>query len=138
METSQVMVLGDIYPYSAQCQFKDCLQLFSSQTSFEDVEKDIVTHWSSSHTGEVLYITTSYKTRNSPRKQVKRSLPQTDLDPLELEGPFRCEQCSSELHNANAVFQHSSVHHKDVPLTSPTSVTWPATRDVTTCVISLV
>ena len=89
----------------------------------------MVTHWSSSHTGEVLYITTSYKTRNSPRKQVMRLLPQKDLDPLELEGPFLCELCASELHNANTVFQHSSVHHhKDVPLTSPISVTRPATR----------
>lgn len=52
------------------------------------MEKDIVTHWSSSHTGEVLYITTSYKTRNSPRKQVKRSLSQKDLDPLELGRSF--------------------------------------------------
>ena len=38
MESSQVMVLGDIYPESAQCKARDCLKFFSSQISFEDVE----------------------------------------------------------------------------------------------------
>ena len=51
-------------------------------------------------------------TRNSPRKQVEKKLP-LDLNALELEGSFRCEQYWSELHNVNVVFQHSSV-----PLTS--------------------
>jgi hypothetical protein len=35
METSQVMVLGDIYPESVQCKARDCL---SDQISFKDVE----------------------------------------------------------------------------------------------------
>ena len=118
METSQVMALVDIYPYSALCEYKDCLQFFSSQTSFEEVERHIATHWSMSHTGETIYTTTSYKTRNSPRKQPRKTFTQADLDPLELEGPFRCEQCNSELHNANSVFQHSSAHHKELSLTS--------------------
>jgi hypothetical protein len=62
-----------------------------SRISFENVERDIVTRWSSSHTREVLYTTTCYKTRNSPTKQSKKTLPLTDLDPIELEGPFQCE-----------------------------------------------
>ena len=41
-----------------------------------------------------------------------------DIDPLELEGPFRCEKCFKEVSTPIEVFNHSSYDHKEIPLTS--------------------
>ena len=117
LASSQVLTLEDVHPYSVECGHPECRRLFTSDVSFAQVQEEVLTHWTSSHSGQPHFSSLSHRATAAAASPLKAALLNAEAgDPLKLAGPFKCCDCDHELVNAQAVFQHSSSQHSCTPL----------------------